>query len=101
MDPVNEDSQVNNDSERLRRLARIAGSQRNKRSRTDWTGEPAAIYCRISHVNDDDQTGVDRQERICRDIAQRLGVTVDQHMVFVDNNRSAWQRNRKRRGRDA
>ncbi|MET7618365.1 recombinase family protein [Streptomyces sp. NPDC005408] len=101
MDPVNEDSQVKNDSERLRRLARIAGSQRDKRSRTDWTGEPAAIYCRISHVNDDDQTGVDRQERICRDIAQRLGVTVDQHMVFVDNNRSAWQRNRKRKGWDA
>ncbi|MFF3245768.1 recombinase family protein [Streptomyces sp. NPDC002870] len=101
MDPVNEDSQVNNDSERLRRLARIAGAQRDKRSRTDWTGEPAAIYCRISHVNDDDQTGVDRQERICRDIAQRLGVTVDQHMVFVDNNRSAWQRNRQRKGWDA
>ncbi|GGW55152.1 recombinase family protein [Streptomyces xantholiticus] len=101
MDPVNEDSQVNNDSERLRRLARIAGSQRDKRSRTDWTGEPAAIYCRISHVNDDDQTGVDRQERICRDIAQRLGVTVNQHLVFVDNNRSAWQRNRKRKGWDA
>ncbi|MDQ0941769.1 recombinase family protein [Streptomyces sp. V1I1] len=101
MDPVNEDSQVNNDSERLRRLARIAGSQRDRRSRSDWTGEPAAIYCRISHVNDDDQTGVDRQERICRDIAQRLGVTVDQHMVFVDNNRSAWQRNRQRKGWDA
>ncbi|WP_374195237.1 hypothetical protein [Streptomyces sp. ISL-1] len=25
-------------------------------------------------------------------------MTVDQHMVFVDNNRSAWQRNRQRKG---
>ncbi|WP_328673398.1 recombinase family protein [Streptomyces sp. NBC_00322] len=101
MDPVNEISQVRNDSERLRKLARITEAQRAKRGRADWTGESAAIYCRISHVNDDDQTGVDRQERICRDIAQRLGVTVDQHMIFVDNNRSAWQRNRKRKGWDA
>ncbi|WP_327349571.1 hypothetical protein OG772_18135 [Streptomyces sp. NBC_01321] len=37
------------------------------------TGEPAAIYCRISQADDcrisqaddDDQTGADRQERIC------------------------------------
>ncbi|MGW3663964.1 recombinase family protein [Streptomyces sp. NPDC005141] len=71
-----------------------------RRGRTDWTGEPAAIYCRISHVNDDDQTGVDRQERICRDIAERLGVTVTHDMIYVDNNRSAWQRNRKRGGWD-
>ncbi|MER5463835.1 hypothetical protein ABT010_24730 [Streptomyces sp. NPDC002668] len=54
MDPVNEDSQVNNDSERLRGLAGTAGSQRDERSRNDWTGEPAAIYCRISHNNDDE-----------------------------------------------
>jgi DNA invertase Pin-like site-specific DNA recombinase len=67
----------------------------------DFTNQPAAIYCRISHVNDDDQTGVDRQERICRDVAVRLGVTVDEDHVFVDNNRSAWRRNRKRPGWDA
>ncbi|WP_326651583.1 MULTISPECIES: hypothetical protein [unclassified Streptomyces] len=54
MEAVNEDSQVNNDSERLRGLARTAGSQRDKRSRTDWTGKRAAIYCRISHINDDE-----------------------------------------------
>ncbi|MET8854602.1 recombinase family protein [Streptomyces sp. NPDC004579] len=51
-------------------------------------------------MNDDDQTGVDRQERICRDIAERLGVTVSHDMIYVDNNRSAWQRNRKRTGWD-
>lgn len=65
-----------------------------------FEGESAAIYCRISHVKDDDQTGVDRQERICREVAERLGVRVDIRHVFVDNSRSAWQRNRKRKGWD-
>jgi DNA invertase Pin-like site-specific DNA recombinase len=62
-------------------------------------GEDAAIYCRISQAGDDDQTGVDRQERICREVAERLGARVAD--VFVDNNRSAWRRNRKRPGWDA
>ncbi|MFD4143504.1 hypothetical protein [Streptomyces sp. NPDC058572] len=35
-------------------------------------------------MNDDDQTGVGRQERICRGIARRLGATVDQRLVSVD-----------------
>ncbi|MDX3782490.1 recombinase family protein [Streptomyces europaeiscabiei] len=61
-------------------------------------GEPAAIYCRISHTRDEDQTGVDRQERICREIAERLQLRVESAHVYVDNNRSAWQRNRKRPG---
>ncbi|MER6351338.1 recombinase family protein [Streptomyces sp. NPDC001634] len=61
-------------------------------------GEPAAIYCRISHTKDEDQTGVDRQERICREIAERLQLRVESAHVYVDNNRSAWQRNRKRPG---
>lgn len=86
---------------RARRLARMAEPKRIRRVRADWSGEPAAVYCRISHVNDDDQTGVDRQERICRDLAERLGLSIPQTMVFVDNNRSAWQRNRKRAGWDA
>lgn len=44
----------------------------NRRKRpADFTGEPAAIYCRISKAEDDDQTGVDRQERICREVADR------------------------------
>ncbi|MCT9010425.1 recombinase family protein [Streptomyces rhizosphaerihabitans] len=61
-------------------------------------GEPAAIYCRISHTKDEDQTGVDRQERICREIAERLQLGVESAHIYVDNNRSAWQRNRKRPG---
>lgn len=59
-------------------------------------GENAAIYCRISRTRDKDQTGVDRQEKICRAIARRLGLKVAKAHVFVDNNRSAWQRDRKR-----
>lgn len=36
-----------------------------------------AIYARISHIKDDDQTGVERQERICRETAIRLGIKGD------------------------
>jgi DNA invertase Pin-like site-specific DNA recombinase len=63
-------------------------------------GDPAAIYCRISSARDEDQTGVDRQERLCREVAERLGLVVVPKCVFVDNNRSAWQRNRHRPGWD-
>lgn len=52
-------------------------------------------------MNDDDQTGVERQERICRDVAERLGLIVAEDQVVVDNNRSAWQHKRKRPGWDA
>ncbi|MHC0432436.1 hypothetical protein ACX6XY_19975 [Streptomyces sp. O3] len=54
---------------------------RNKPTRgnssTSVAGEPAAIYCRISQADDDDQTGGDRQERICREIAERRGLVID------------------------
>lgn len=63
-------------------------------------GEPAALYCRISQADDDDQTGVDRQERICREIAERRALTIDPAHVFVDNSRSAWSRGRRRPGWD-
>ncbi|MFJ7965135.1 recombinase family protein [Streptomyces sp. NPDC096324] len=84
-----------------RRLSRLSLPRQGRRSAADWSGERAAIYCRISQANDDDQTGVDRQERICRDTAERLNLTVPNPLVFVDNNRSAWKRNRKRPGWDA
>ncbi|MFD4751830.1 recombinase family protein [Streptomyces sp. NPDC058426] len=70
------------------------------REPTITPGEPAALYCRISQADDDDQTGVDRQERICREIADRRGLAIDPSHVFVDNSRSAWRRNRKRPGWD-
>jgi site-specific DNA recombinase len=66
-----------------------------------WAGQPAAVYCRISKARDEDQTGVDRQERLCREVAERLGLVIVAGCVFVDNNRSAWQRGRKRPGWDA
>lgn len=43
---------------------------------------------------------MDRQERICREIAERLGLAVVDSFVFIDNNRSAWKRDRKRPGWD-
>ncbi|MHC0433837.1 recombinase family protein [Streptomyces sp. O3] len=70
------------------------------RDATITPGEPAALYCRISQADDDDQTGVDRQERICREIAERRGLVIDPAHVFVDNSRSAWSRGRKRPGWD-
>ena len=54
-----------------------------------WAGQPAAIYCRISKARDEDQTGVDRRERMCREVAERLGLVICPGAVFVDNNRSA------------
>lgn len=74
--------------------------QNVKRELVITPGEAAAIYCRISQADDDDQTGVDRQERICREIAERRGLAIDPRHVYVDNSRSAWRRNRKRPGWD-
>ncbi|WP_043264974.1 recombinase family protein [Streptomyces sp. CT34] len=101
MTPDANDQRKQARSQRALRASQAAGTQRAKRSHTSWEGESAAIYCRISHANDDDQTGVERQEGICREVATRLGLTVAEDQVFVDNNRSAWQRKRKRPGWDA
>lgn len=87
--------------ERERRIAAIAGGERKKHRTSAWQGEPAAVYCRISRARDEDQTGVDRQERLSKETAERLGLVVAPDCVFIDNNRSAWQRNRKRPGWDA
>jgi site-specific DNA recombinase len=55
----------------------------------------AAIYCRISLASHGDRVKVKRQEKLCRALAKRLGWEVV--IVFCDNNKSAWQRNRKRK----
>ena len=61
------------------------------------TPEPvrAGIYCRISLAAIGDTTKVDEQERICRDLADRLGWHVAD--VYQDHARSAWQSSRKRK----
>jgi DNA invertase Pin-like site-specific DNA recombinase len=91
------------DRAQIARVARIAGITAPKQTRRDpasWVGENAAIYCRISRVTDEDQTGVERQERMCRDVAERLKLQVASGHAFIDNNRSAWKRDRKRPGWD-
>lgn len=89
--------------ERERRSKAIRAGRDGRHERLDgscWAGQPAAIYCRISKADDDDQTSVDRQERLCREVADRLRLVVTSDAVFVDPNRSAWKRDRKRPGWD-
>lgn len=83
------------------RDAPLAGARREGRAHSRRHGEPAAIYCRISHARDEDHIGVDRQERLCRQAADRLGLVVRDTLVFVDHSRSAWQRDGRRPGWDA
>lgn len=83
-------------SVRGKRLEAARVKRLERRDRSSWRGEPTAIYCRVSHVRDKDQTSVDRQESICRRAAKRLGLVLAPEYVLVDPNRSAWQRNRKR-----
>ncbi|MEV6544374.1 recombinase family protein [Streptomyces sp. NPDC051665] len=56
----------------------------------------AAVYCRLSYAPDGSVEKVERQEADCRELAARIGWTVSEPHVLVDNSRSAWQRNRKR-----
>jgi site-specific DNA recombinase len=58
----------------------------------------AGIYCRMSLAIMNDTTKVTDQERICRDLARRLGWDITG--VYSDNNKSAWRKNRKRPGWD-
>lgn len=62
-------------------------------------GLRVAIYCRISLARDGETEKVERQEADCRALCERLGWTIVE--IFVDNSRSAWQRNRHRPGWDA
>ncbi|MFJ9379384.1 recombinase family protein [Streptomyces sp. NPDC101455] len=56
----------------------------------------AAIYCRLSYAPDGSVEKVERQEADCRELAARMDWVISEQHVFVDNSRSAWQRNRKR-----
>ncbi|MGP5931261.1 recombinase family protein [Corynebacterium glyciniphilum] len=55
---------------------------------TRTPGRRAAIYARISESRDRDTAGVDRQEQLCRTLAEKHGLTVTD--VYTDLNRSAW-----------
>lgn len=68
-------------------------------SGTDKGPARAALYCRMSVAEMGDLEKVDRQEADCRTVCDRMNWTPAQ--VFVDNNRSAWQRNRSRPAWDA
>ena len=56
----------------------------------------AAIYCRLSWAPDGSLEKVERQEADARALAERIGWTVSEEHVFVDNSVSAWKRDRKR-----
>jgi site-specific DNA recombinase len=55
----------------------------------------AGIYTRISLAALGDTTKTGDQERICRELAARLGWDVAE--VYCDHSKSAWQKNRKRK----
>lgn len=55
----------------------------------------AALYCRMSVADLGDLEKVERQEEDCRAVCDRMGWTPAE--TFTDNNKSAWQRNRKRK----
>ncbi|WP_165964233.1 recombinase family protein [Actinomadura sp. KC216] len=61
----------------------------------------AGIYCRLSYAPDGSLEKVERQEADARRVADRLAWPISERHVFHDNNRSAWQRGRKRPGWDA
>lgn len=54
---------------------------------------PAVIYARISKDDRGDHLGVDRQERLCRELAVRDGLAVSD--VLVDNDISAYSGKRR------
>jgi site-specific DNA recombinase len=64
------------------------------------TPRKAGIYTRLSYAPDGSEEKVDRQEADCRQLANRLAWPISEDYVASDNNRSAWQRNRKRPGWD-
>lgn len=58
----------------------------------------AAIYVRISRDRDGTALGVKRQEKLCREIAERIGVEVVE--VFTDNDVSATRKKARPRYRE-
>jgi DNA invertase Pin-like site-specific DNA recombinase len=65
---------------------------------TDNAARRVAIYCRISQDREGAGLGVERQERDCRALAERLGWEVVE--VFSDNDVSAYSGKRRQRYED-
>lgn len=63
--------------------------------------ELTAIYARKSMKGDKQEITVNRQKCLALDDCEKLGLTVRQENIFIDNGVSAWKRNRKRPGWDA
>ena len=76
-----------------------ATDSRRRPRTTPKPTEPAnaAIYCRISEDREGLEVGVQRQEDDCRELAERLGYTVPDDLVFIENDVSASTRSNKPR----
>lgn len=77
----------------------MTASDTRRRTRLPEPTTPgtAAIYCRISEDREGLEVGVQRQEDDCRDLAERLGYEVSDHLVFIENDVSASTRSSKPR----
>jgi site-specific DNA recombinase len=63
--------------------------------------ELTAVYCRKSMKGDKQEITVNRQKRLALSDAEKLGLSVRQGSIYIDNGASAWRRDRKRPGWDA
>ncbi|GAA1973511.1 hypothetical protein GCM10009838_36700 [Catenulispora subtropica] len=61
----------------------------------------AGIYCCVPHIDDDDQSTVDRRELRCRDYARTHAIGVAPAAVYADTARAVWKPEGARPGWDA
>jgi DNA invertase Pin-like site-specific DNA recombinase len=61
----------------------------------------AGIYCCVPHIDDHDQSTVDRRERRCREYARAHALGVAPAAVFADPARAVWKPEGARPGWDA
>src|SRR3954463_12093586 len=61
----------------------------------------AGIYCCVPHIDDDDQSTVDRRELRCREYARARGIAVAPAAVYADTARAVWKPEGARPGWDA
>ena len=61
----------------------------------------AGIYCCVPHIDDEDQSTVDRREQRCRQYARAHAISVAPAAVFADPARAVWKPEGGRPGWDA